>query len=93
MNIRIMPIVVVFFLALFAAGGWYTDRQMKEHTITITEQDVVRYCLDSRRAKLGDKDEKFYCKDMGGDEFMAKGFKPNYDKFPSDKMFTEPAKH
>lgn len=81
---------VAFLLAFVIAVGWHTDRAMKKHTITITEQDIVRYCLDGRRAKLGAKDIEYYCHELGGDEYMAKGFKPNYDKYPSYKMFPAP---
>ena len=85
-----MPVCFVVFLSLLAVDGWYANRKIKEHTIVITEQDIVRYCLDSRREKRSAKDIDYYCRDLGGDEFIAKGFKPNYDKFPSDKMFLAP---
>lgn len=60
--------------------------QYKLHQVVITKQDVVRYCLD-RLYGGNQKDVDWACRDMGGYEYIVKGIEPNYDRYPSWKLW------
>jgi len=79
-------------VVLLGVQAYKTHQAEKRHTIHITEQDLVRYCLDRRREQADAKEIEYYCRDLGGDYYIAQGVKPNYNEFPTDKMFLPPAK-
>jgi hypothetical protein len=61
-------------------GGWWTNAHVKR--ITITKQDVVRYCTNSRHEGRTQKEIKYYCQELRGDEYIAQGVTPNYGEYP-----------
>lgn len=65
-------VLVLVFGSLIAAL-FYTSYNLRKHTVHITERDIVRYCMNSRRRQAPAKDISYYCRDLGGDYYRAVG--------------------
>ena len=84
-----LPVAAILF---FVGSMWWTDHWIKSHnTVTITQQDIVRYCMDRRRAHSPAKEIEYYCGTLWGDYYIAQGVQPNYEKFDSRSMFPAPS--
>jgi hypothetical protein len=78
---RLYKFIPLLLISLIVGMGIYTDRHIK--TIHVTENDLVRWCVDRTNEKPYDIEAvNYYCYELHGLEYARAGFKPNYDKYP-----------
>lgn len=68
-------------MCVFSGGFAFVNIHLQQR-ITITKQDVVRWCINAT-LKCEPRDTiEFYCRNMRGYEYINEGVIANYDKYP-----------